>query len=341
MNAYLDWFKKSGEDAKRGTNVFSETGFFCDRMSRKSKGAVLDPYGIEGAKARLKFQALMQDYHELEKVSDLEGRKACFSFNAIHEIEADVMRSKLDMVKDRKLMLAAEVRFLRKRHRYLVKTKDVNSPQEQNLVQTPNLLKRAKITKQQLLIGKEASQHRLPLAPEPISKKKLVALPDTFPVSDQPRKKKTYSRKGHGIPPPVFDLNHKGVMRISKEANIVAALDRNSKERIFGANDAMFRNSNSAATFDLNLETIPSEREVSLPTRAPIFDLNEISTGEEDFQGSGEANKFDDTKKSLMRGINEEQQNDLKLSICRNAGEGSSRAGKRKISWQDPVALRV
>lgn len=42
-----------------------------------------------------------------------------------------------------------------------------------------------------------------------------------------------------------------------------------------------------------------------------------------------------------MRGINEEQQNDLKLSICRNAGEGSSRAGKRKISWQDPVALRV
>ena len=37
-------------------------------MSRKSKGAVLDPYGIGGAKARLKFQALMQDYHELEKV---------------------------------------------------------------------------------------------------------------------------------------------------------------------------------------------------------------------------------------------------------------------------------
>ncbi|XP_042054654.1 uncharacterized protein LOC121799373 isoform X1 [Salvia splendens] len=289
-------------------------------MSRKSKGAVLDPYGIGGAKARVKFQALMQDYHELEK-------------------EADVMRSKLEMVKERKLMLLAEVRFLRKRHRYLAKTKDANSPQEQNLVQAPNLLKRAKITKQQLLIGKEASQHRLPFAPEPISKKKLVALPDTFPVSDQPRKKKSYSRKGHGIPPPVFDLNHKGAMHIRNEANIVAALDRNSKERIFGTNDAMFRN--SAATFDLNLETIPSERDVSLPTRAPIFDLNEISTGEEDFQGGGEANKFDDTRKSLMRGINEEQQNDLKLSICRNAGEGSPCSGKRKISWQDPVALRV
>ncbi|KAL1548937.1 hypothetical protein AAHA92_17110 [Salvia divinorum] len=292
-------------------------------MSRKSKEAVLDPYGTgvnEGAKARLKFQALVQDYQELDK-------------------EADAMRSKLEMVKERKLMLAAEVRFLRKRHRYLVKAKGANSLQEQNLVKAPNPLKRAKITKQQLLIGKEASQHRLPLAPEPISKKKLVALPDAFPVSDQPRKKKPYSRKGHGIPPPVFDLNHKGVMHIRKEANIVAALDRNSKEKIFGANDATLRN--SAATFDLNLETIPSEREASFPTRAPIFDLNEISTGEEDFQGSGEANKFDDTRKSLIRGINEEQQNDLKLSICRNAGEGSVRAGKRKISWQDPVALRV
>ncbi|XP_057767817.1 uncharacterized protein LOC130988078 [Salvia miltiorrhiza] len=302
-------------------------------MSRKSKAAVLDPtspYGVgvdDGAKARSKFQALMQDYEELQK-------------------EADAMRSKLETAKERKLMLAAEVRFLRKRRIYLVKTKDANSPvQEQNLVQAPNSLKRAKITKQQLLNGKEASRLRLPSAPEPISKKKRVALPDAFPVSDQPRKKKSYSRKGHGLPvlsPPGFDLNHKGVMHIRKEAlaaNMVPTLDRNSKERIFGANDATLRN--SAATFDLNLETTPSEREASLPTRAPIFDLNEISTGEEDFQGSVEANKFEDTRKSLVRGINEEQQNDLKLSICRNAGEGSSRAGKRKISWQDPVALRV
>lgn len=37
-----------------------------------------------------------------------------------------------------------------------------------------------------------------------------------------------------------------------------------------------------------------------------------------------------------------EQQNDLMLSICRNVGDGSTnRSGKRKISWQDPVALRV
>ncbi|MFS7947352.1 hypothetical protein Hanom_Chr06g00547321 [Helianthus anomalus] len=43
---------------------------------------------------------------------------------------------------------------------------------------------------------------------------------------------------------------------------------------------------------------------------------------------------FDDQRK--------EQQNDLMLSVCRNVGDGSTdRSGKRKISWQDPVALRV
>lgn len=43
---------------------------------------------------------------------------------------------------------------------------------------------------------------------------------------------------------------------------------------------------------------------------------------------------IDDQRKDL--------QNDLKLSLCRNVGDGSTnRSGKRKISWQDPVALRV
>lgn len=287
-------------------------------MSKKSKGVVLDstaPYGIgvyEDAKARLKYQTLMQDYEELQK-------------------EADVMKSKLEASKQRKLMLAAEVRFLRKRREYLVKTKTTNSFKEQSPVEAPGLLKRAKITKEQALIGKEASL-----------KKKLAPLSDGFPVSDQPRKKKIYGgkeAKGHSlslISTQVSDLNHKGMKHTRKEVNTTPISDRNPKERMFGANDATVRN--STAAFDLNQDTAPSEREASLPTRAPIFDLNEISTGDEDFQSSVE---LEEARKSLMRGMNEEQQNDVKLSVCRNAGESSSRGGKRKISWQDPVALRV
>lgn len=41
--------------------------------------------------------------------------------------------------------------------------------------------------------------------------------------------------------------------------------------------------------------------------------------------------------KSVIRGGNDDQLSDMKLSVCRNP----NRAGKRKISWQDQVALRV
>lgn len=48
----------------------------------------------------------------------------------------------------------------------------------------------------------------------------------------------------------------------------------------------------------------------------------------------------DVSKKCLVRGGNEEP-NDMKLFLCRNVGDGPNRVGKRKISWQDQVALRV
>lgn len=37
----------------------------------------------------------------------------------------------------------------------------------------------------------------------------------------------------------------------------------------------------------------------------------------------------------------DEQPIDIKLSVCKDFGNGSNRTGKRKISWQDQVALRV
>ncbi|XP_011083948.1 uncharacterized protein LOC105166332 [Sesamum indicum] len=304
-------------------------------MSKKSKGAVLDstpPYGVgvyEDAKARLKHQTLVQDYEELQK-------------------ETDVMKSKLEAAKQRKLILAAEVRFLRRRYKHLVKTKNTNSSQEQNLANAPSSLKKAKEMKEQLFTRKESSQHRLPLLPEPYPKKKhhigkQGAMRST--ITDQAWKKILHGGEEiikHSLTP-VSGLNHhKGRMRIRKETlapNMIQILDKDQKERMHGANDATSRN--SIAAFDLNQDSSPSMKDAFVPSRAPIFDLNEISTGDEDFQSNFEAMKFEEAKKSLIRGINDEQQTDLKLSICRNAGEGTSRVGKRKISWQDPVALRV
>ncbi|MFS7981830.1 hypothetical protein Hanom_Chr10g00955581 [Helianthus anomalus] len=69
---------------------------------------------------------------------------------------------------------------------------------------------------------------------------------------------------------------------------------------------------------------------VQVQARVPIFDLNQLSIEEEEeLQES-----FEDQRK--------EQQNDLKLSSCRNVGDSSTNlSGKRKISWQDLVGLRV
>lgn len=62
---------------------------------------------------------------------------------------------------------------------------------------------------------------------------------------------------------------------------------------------------------------------------------------DEELQSDSEPSRMEEPKKSLLRGGSDEQLNDMKLSICRNMGNGSNRAGKRKISWQDQVALRV
>lgn len=62
---------------------------------------------------------------------------------------------------------------------------------------------------------------------------------------------------------------------------------------------------------------------------------------EEELQDNYEPLKMEEPKKLVMRGETDEQHNELKLAMCRNVGNGPNRVGKRKISWQDPVALEV
>lgn len=72
-----------------------------------------------------------------------------------------------------------------------------------------------------------------------------------------------------------------------------------------------------------------------------LFCCDVAQREEEELEGNNQSMWIEEQKKSTQRVVNEEQHNDIKLSVCRNIGEGSSRAGKRKISWQDQVALRV
>ncbi|KAG6410507.1 hypothetical protein SASPL_128568 [Salvia splendens] len=283
-------------------------------MSMKIKGGILDPttpYGLaarEDVRAKHKYQTLNQDYLGLQK-------------------EVDNMKSRLEAGKQSKMALAAEVRFLRKRFSYLVKMKTKNSPPKEKLGQSPNLQKQTKQTER--LRRKEATLPILPLIPQVRPKKKQyvskkVGLFGTSPVGNP-----DFSHKVR------LDAGKVNLMQIA-----APFLDLHTKGRMY-ANDTAL--SNAATAFDLNQVSSSSVRELSLPSRAPIFDLNEISMGDEDedFQTNDEEVKYEESRRSLMRHPNDEVQNDLMLSICRNAGEGSSRVGKRKISWQDPVALRV
>ncbi|KAI3803089.1 hypothetical protein L1987_31237 [Smallanthus sonchifolius] len=237
-------------------------------MSKKMKGVAFDssPHvSYEDIRARFKHQTLIQDYLELQK-------------------ETESARNKLEAIKQKKHTLEAEVRFLRRRHTFLMKTKS----------STPELVKSHNV---------ETTQYRKSKK-EKVNPQKVAALPNLPPIPNQIQKGKMYTKKKNIIPNqpfPVFDL------------------DRNVN---------LHGNNSSPVTVISHKESGFSGKAAVVQARAPIFDLNQISM-EEELQES-----FEDPRK--------EQQNDLKLSICRNVGDGSTnRSGKRKISWQDPVALRV
>ncbi|XP_072970799.1 uncharacterized protein [Typha angustifolia] len=95
---------------------------------------------------------------------------------------------------------------------------------------------------------------------------------------------------------------------------------------------------------EVRISDTPSNgKEVATPRTSAVIDLNQVllPNGEEmeEFHVNWEPVKANDTKKCLMEG--ETVANDLKLSVCRDVGNGANRVRKRKITWQDQVALKV
>ncbi|CAF2332291.1 BnaA10g11770D [Brassica napus] len=81
-----------------------------------------------------------------------------------------------------------------------------------------------------------------------------------------------------------------------------------------------------------------NETKTSLEKRVPLFDLNQISGEEEEER---EAMNNERTRVLESSSCTRKSSTEMKLSSCRNGGNGSN---KRKVSWQDPVAaaaLRV
>ncbi|KAJ8767745.1 hypothetical protein K2173_020685 [Erythroxylum novogranatense] len=248
---------------------------------KRTKGVVpamessLSPYAppLNGdARTRFKHQSLMQDFEELYK-------------------ETEAKKFKLQMTREKKLTLLDEVRFLRRRYKYLSENQDPNPPVKRNSGQPRQLVTGSKSSRREAALRKSV--------PQLDSKRKQKFRNEPASIPELKQKQKTHSRK-------------ETASRISS-----AIPDLNQKERIYAGKEAACR------------------------TSAPIFDLNEISMEEEELQASCGMIRIDESEMISMRSGNDEQLNDMKLAACRNLGNGSSHAGKRRISWMDPVALRV
>ncbi|XP_009631113.1 uncharacterized protein [Nicotiana tomentosiformis] len=300
-------------------------------MSKKMKRVALDSskYVVfEDAKARLKHQTLFQDFQELHK-------------------ETNDMRNKLEDAKMRKQRLLAEVHFLRRRQKYLLRMKSSHPEEQERPAPNPEFYCKNGM-KDRFPSKKEANLYKLPPLPLPKQKGKIQASKEaaaslkTPPDIFMSHKQTLRIAKDVVLHSTVSSLNHKSRVYSGKEVpfqKAVPTFDLNQNDRSFTRNGSVSRS--TTPVFDLNQETGHGGKDVALPSRAPVIDLNEISMGEEEPQANSEPMKFEDPKRGFIRNLNDDQPSDLKLSICRNVGEGTSRVEKRKISWQDPVALRV
>ncbi|KAK7304824.1 hypothetical protein VNO77_42714 [Canavalia gladiata] len=245
------------------------------------------PYAAvyENQRTKLRHQSLLQDYEDLQE-------------------ETNAMRMKLQAAKQKKLILSAEIRFLRQRYRYLIQNPSPKpQPMKQDISQSQKLKVQATII----------------------------------------TKGRKYSRKESTLRPPASHLNSNERISSGVETTLQKTahmFDLNQNARSLGKKEPSFLN--SAPPLDLNhKDRIHSGKEATKKSITPIFDLNQISREEEELLGDIEPMRIEEPKRVAQRGVNEEQHNDIKLSACRNVGNGSNRTVKRKISWQDQVALRV
>lgn len=82
-------------------------------------------------------------------------------------------------------------------------------------------------------------------------------------------------------------------------------------------------------------------KQILIPTSPALLDLNQVflPAGEEMERFNVEERLLNASR--LSRFSREGGANDSMFSICRDRRIGSNRAGKRKVSWQDQLTLRV
>ncbi|XP_023733810.1 uncharacterized protein LOC111881641 [Lactuca sativa] len=250
-------------------------------MSKKMKRVTFDSSShasYEDARARIKHQTLLQDFIELQQ-------------------ETEARRSNLMALKQKKLTLQAEVRFLRQRYKFLTNNKSSSTPKEQLFSKShPTRVKKSK--KEKVNHEKQSPLHNI--------------------------KKKA----------PEFDLNLGNSLHV-KEQSVQRAIS-NQRVRINGPKINPFLDSNPQNNLFGYQEPMGQKK--------PVIDLNQISREEEELQD--QCQPFDhhhtNVRLSIFRNVPGGSGLDLGPGPGMGLGSGSRvKPVKRKISWQDPVALSV
>ncbi|XP_010526319.1 PREDICTED: uncharacterized protein LOC104803918 [Tarenaya hassleriana] len=248
---------------------------------RKMKKDSASAASCADPRIRLKHETLMEDYQELEK-------------------ENEVTRRNLEMMKQTRSTLRAEVRFLKRRYNDLMQDRSHGTSLE------------------------------------------MMRLSESgdFRVSSEVNAKRKKQTAGMRLPVACFDMKQKSTMYNGKEAMEKSTGDLGKKQKRNKGNNGNKVSRTPMSLPDLNQteRTCNGDGNTSNISKVLVFDLNEISR-EEGSQANGKETDAEDMKSRVLG--NDELQGEIKLPICKNVKKGLNRGVKRKVSWQDPVALRV
>lgn len=167
--------------------------------------------------------------------------------------------------------------------------KSMDSQQEHKLAQPPNVEIYPKIgMKSARPKKKDAALHKLPPLPGPKQKGRMIketAPQDIFPAPTgvKHKRQKTHKNGKEAVLrlSSVSDSNHSSRIYNGKDVGFEKpkqTIDLNQNDRLFGGNGAVMMGC-TTPLFDLN-ESSHCGKEVSPPSRAPAFDLNEISVND-------------------------------------------------------------
>ncbi|KAF6162472.1 hypothetical protein GIB67_026310 [Kingdonia uniflora] len=292
-------------------------------MSKKMKTGGVHPSnfydGEDVGVPRSKHQRLLEDYTGLHK-------------------ETEAMKMKLQRENRRRLTLDAELRFLRRRYKQLMTIQFAKTPSEPNFARNKILsMQRETPSQQNLVRNRIPTIHGEPLLEQSLARSRTPVIHRETPFEQSLARNRV---------PAIETILKQSLARnkdpvMDREAQLKQVIARNKSPAIHSESVGVERNQ--------------GEVEAVLPNPHRVLDLNLMSNEDEieEIQMLPVPPRTQKNSKKFYGARGDRHlpplpplpplpsSSDMKLLVCRDNGKIMNPPEKRKISWQDPVALRV